>query len=308
MKIDHNQHDLISYGLLAAATFFWASAFVIGKDLLDAHSPFMIAALRFALASILWVPFLLWRSPHVFLDKTLWKLAVIPALFGVLIYNVAFFVGLDYSLASHAVLLVPGLGPAFTAILTAILLKNAVLKKQIIGIALSFCGIFMLVADGILINKDWFLVIIGNLILLTCVLCWSLYTLNIKSITEKFEIDILALTGLSTLIGTVGLIVIAAVFTTEPIAQLKAISLVGWGQLASIAFFSTNLAFLFWTIGIKRIGPVRSAIFLNLVPLWGVIMAMLYLNETLGLLGPIAIPCILGGVWLTQTKPKAASK
>lgn len=297
-------HDYVSYGLLIFATLFWASAFIVSKDVIANFPPLLAAAARFFIAAIVWIIFLIILEPRAFTMQA-WKLAFLPACLGMFIYNIAFFIGLDYSLASHSVIIVPGLGPAITAIFSFLILKERITQRQILGISISFIGLLVLLGDGLAIGDDWHKVILGDIILFICPIVWSLYTLRLKFILGK-EVSPLAITGLATIIGALGLGLLSLFMVSDIAQTLQKLDGTSWLQLGYLGLFGTNLAFLFWTIAVKQIGSVRSVVFLNLVPFWGIILALIFLSEPISLLTPLSLVLILMGVWFTQ-KPKLVS-
>jgi hypothetical protein len=65
---------------------------------------------------------------------------------------------------------------------------------------------------------------------------------------------------------------------------LASASAVAWLALAYLTFATTLLAFFWWNIGIQRVGAGKTAIFSNLVPVFGVLLAWVVLGETLGMI------------------------
>ncbi|MFK7867464.1 MAG: DMT family transporter [Alphaproteobacteria bacterium] len=302
-----SNHDGFSYVLLCFATCFWASVFVVGKDVLGALSPLAASSIRFLIAATIFTFILGIAFPKAFTLRNL-KYSIIPAITGVFAYNMAFFYGLDYSYASHAVIIIPGMGPAVTAILSFLLLKERLEKKRILGIIVAFTGLVVLEAGSLDFDKNWQTILIGDAIYLSCTVMWSLYTLYLKKIMQQEDLNPMEITGVSTILGTIILAGTSFMLAPTIIDELRAINVTSWMKLLFIGVVGTNLPFLFWTIAVKKIGAIRASIFLNMVPLWGVVMAYFYLSEPMTIFMPLSLVIILCGVWLTQRSGKPLFK
>ena len=77
-----------------------------------------------------------------------------------------------------------------------------------------------------------------------------------------------------------------------------------WGELAYLVVANTLLAYLWWNMGIQRVGAGRTAVFSNLIPPFGVLIAWLVLGESLTLLQLLGGGLCLVGVWFCQRLPR----
>ena len=81
-------------------------------------------------------------------------------------------------------------------------------------------------------------------------------------------------------------------------------SAVAWLALAYLTFATTLLAFFWWNVGIQRVGAGKTAIFSNLVPVFGVLLAWVVLGETLNMIQLAGAGLAVAGVWVCQAAPK----
>jgi drug/metabolite transporter (DMT)-like permease len=109
-------------------------------------------------------------------------------------------------------------------------------------------------------------------------------------------------------IGIGGLLLVPMALPERPWVALRTTTLAAWGGLAYLVVANTLLAYLWWNRGIQQVGAGRTAIFSNLVPPFGVLIAGVVLGERL------AVPQLLGGVlclvgvWVCQRPASPAGK
>ncbi len=83
----------------------------------------------------------------------------------------------------------------------------------------------------------------------------------------------------------------------------------GWLIVLFIAIFPSFLSQIFFMRGVELIGPARAGIFINLVPIFGAILAVLILSEPFHLYHALALGLVFTGIWLSERRkaPEAAS-
>ena len=74
----------------------------------------------------------------------------------------------------------------------------------------------------------------------------------------------------------------------------------GWAIAAWVALFPSCLAQLFFLRGVDLIGPGAAGIYINLVPVFASILAVLLLGERFALYHAAALALVLGGLWMAQ--------
>jgi len=181
------------------------------------------------------------------------------------------------------------LNPIVTALILAALFGERLGMRRWIGIVIAFIGASIVITRGDVsgalhdlsqsIGK-------GELFMLCAVCAWAAYTIIGKQ----------ALKGLSPIAATTyaslwGLLLLVCGATTE-LAQFDASHLT-WQVLAALAYlgaFGTVIGFVWYYEGVKTIGPARTAVFNNLVPVFGITLGAVLLNE------PILLSMVVGGV------------
>jgi drug/metabolite transporter (DMT)-like permease len=79
-----------------------------------------------------------------------------------------------------------------------------------------------------------------------------------------------------------------------------------WTALAFLGVFGTGVAFVWFYEGVRRLGTARTAVFVNLVPVFAIAFGVLLLGETLEPSMVVGGLVVVGGVWLINRNPPAA--
>ena len=259
------------YAALILSTFFWGANFNLGKFVVHSTDPLSAAAWRFLLAGLAMTLYMLlaegvnWQG----LRRNLLALAAMAAV-GILGFNIAFFFGLQTTSSVNGALIMT-LNPTITVILTTLIIGEAVSWKQVLGLALSFCGVITVVTGGnpaALLQHFHFA--IGDALILIGNLCWAAYSV----IGKKWVRDLSSIqTTTSTML--IGALVMIAIALSTHGGSLPLPSAQSFGAIAIMAIFGTVLAYLWWNNGIRTIGPARTAVFFDLVPIFTMLIAIM---------------------------------
>ncbi|MBE0618464.1 MAG: EamA family transporter [Proteobacteria bacterium] len=284
------------YLKLVLTAVFWGGTFVAGRVLSQEVPPFSAALLRFLTASGLLVPFLcLARGGLPRLTRRQAAAVSLLGLTGVFAYNAFFFAGLKTVPASRASLIIAN-NPVFIALFSSLAFRERLRASQVAGIALSVCGALVVIARGdpaALLSGG---VHRGDLYILGCVASWVAYSLIGK----------IALTDLPPLVAVTYACLIGAVFLAVP-AGLEGVhhlalqlSPAAWVCILYLGGLGTALGFIWYYQGIRAVGPSRAGVFINFVPVSGVLLAYLLLGETLDGSLWAGAALVIGGTWLTN--------
>lgn len=281
------------YGLLALAAVLWGVQPMFVKLAVRELTPVTLTSFRYLLISGTLFGLLLWRKKL----NRLPSLRVLPLLFcmgltGVTINNVAQFTGLQYSTVTNATL-IASTTPAMTAILAVLFLRERLLGVQWIGLLLSLFGTLYLVSHGSLDILNRISLNFGDMLFFLCQLCWAAYCL--MSVRVLRELSVLETVAWSGLFGTL-LTVLYGLYAGE--LRYAPISTACMGYLLYIIWGGGVCAMIFWNLGVKAVGASQSAIFLNLMPLIGIVCGILFLGENFRFQESFGAVAILSGVYL----------
>jgi drug/metabolite transporter (DMT)-like permease len=257
------------YLMLILTTLFWGANFNLGKYVLDTVEPMNAGAWRFMMAAAIMVVVVLVR------EKPDWQgirqnlpALVAMALIGIFGFNLAFFFGLRTTSSINGSLIMT-LNPSITVILASIVMNEAIRPRQVLGLALSMVGVVVVVTGGSWQSLTHLSFASGDLLILIGNLCWAIYSVIGKRAVKN--LSSLQTTAVTMLIGAVAINAMALTMHNGSLPVPPSSSLLVLGVMA---VFGTVLGYLFWNKGIGAIGPARTAVFFDLVPIFTMLIAI----------------------------------
>lgn len=293
---------IFTYLTLTLTMLLWGGTFISGRMLAASVAPASAAFLRFAIASAALL--LMTRLMAGGLQRPRrrhWLPLVLLGATGVFSYNVCFFIGLKHIGAGRAALFV-ACTPLVITLLSLLFYRERLPLLGFAGILLSLTGAVFVIGNGhpaALIQGSFG---IGELALLGCVLSWSAYTLIGRSVLTT--LSPLASVCYSSFIGALLLLVPA--LDAGLISTLPILSLTDWFNLSYLGIGGTALGFSLYYQGIQKIGATRAGVFINLVPLFALLLSWLLLAESVRLPVLAGGLLVLAGVSLTNAAGRRA--
>lgn len=284
------------YLRLLAAVACWGGTFTAGRYLAPYMGPYEAAFLRFFLASVC----LVWLT--VKLDGSLprlkpkqWLPVLVLGLTGVFAYNALFFTGLKTVHAGRAAVIV-ATNPILTTLVAAVWFKEVLTPVKLLGVALSVAGATTVISHGdpmALISQG---LSHGDLAICGCVLVWSAYSLVGKVAMEGLS-PVAAVTY-SSLVGT-ALLALPA-FGQGLLGHIGGYALEAWLAVAYLGILGTVAGFTWFYMGVKALGPGRASVFINFVPIFGVLVAWAVLGEAPDATLLLGVALVCCGVYLVN--------
>jgi len=291
----------LAYTLLVCTSLIWSVNFIIGKfAYLFEVPPLTLNFLRWTLVWVLLFPF---TYKEIFSNIKLIKKNIIYltvlAVTSVSAFNSLVYLALNYTQAIDTILMI-SIIPVFVLFLSSILGVEKFNLFQLLGLIVSFIGVLVIFSNADLdkilnlnFNK-------GNAWMLLAVFCWALYS----SLLKKKKLSFSTL-GLVEILASIGLIFLIPQFIGEQmygkeIKFNKAFFLI----LSFVTLFASIGAYYSWNKAIELIGPNRASIFLHLMPVFGVILAIVLLKEKFQLYHSIGAGFIVSGIYLSNRKNK----
>jgi len=285
MKLNRGRIALILTAII------WGSALVVTKSLLQEIGPFTAAVLRFFIAWVILAPFAFRQGYRL-------SLAVRPTfllfgLTGIALYIAMTNVGLVYTAASSAALVQAAI-PAVTTLLSVLLLKEHVSRRQLLGIGLSIAG--LLLVTGLNMNQTGSAPLVGNLFIFGGVLAWAVYTVQGKKLVSTFPWLVITTASISA--GMLFLLPFAiGELLLQGMPHLRADGLV---QLLYLGAASSALGYALWNYGLRFLDASEAAPYINLIPVVGLLLSVILLHEPLSLIQAAGGALTLFGVWLSN--------
>jgi len=290
----------IAYLCLTAAAFVYASNAVVGRVVMPLVPPFLLSALRGLLGLTVLLPLTYYSGGLKVNRRDLPRLALL-GLLGISIAYITLALGLRGTTATNASIIM-AIGPAVTNILLAVGWKILPSKAQVGGVVLAFAGLLVVFTGGTAAGFLGFSLNPADALIIANVVSVSTFSILAQDIMERYRP--LLVTFYATLFGTLFLIPGAAV---ELVLQGVSLQWWGWLMLVYLGIVVSGLGVFFNFMGIHRIGSGPAAIFLNLNPVFAMIMAAIFLNEAVTWAHIGGMLLVFGGVfivlWANRNQP-----
>jgi drug/metabolite transporter (DMT)-like permease len=287
--------NLIIAVLLILVSFVWAGSFIVVDIVTKEMDPIDLGFLRFLVATPLMILIAVVRKKPLLLPKKELPWLVVLGLTGVTLLYLFQFLGIHYTNAPTASVLI-NTNVIFIAILSGLFLHETLTRKRVAGIVLSFIGVFVIMFSDISKQELTFdnLFFIGGILMLLSALCWALYSFVGKRLLKTY--DEFVITTYAFGFGTLFYIPFV-VLHLSPILQQT--SLNGWLAVLYLALTCSIFGYLGWYYALKHIDASKAAVFLNFIPLFTILMSF-FLGTSLTLFFLLGAALIIYGVYLTQ--------
>jgi len=174
-------------------------------------------------------------------------------------------------------------------------LKARVTLLQLVGVALTLIGVAAIASKGDPARLAALTFNLGDLLMILACAGYALYTIVLKRRPALPPLVIFAAFAWFALFSALPLAAVeyAAGKTMWPTAK-------GWALIGFVAFFPSFFAQILFMRGVDLVGPERSGLFVNLVPVFASILAVVLLGEDFHLYHALALALVLGGIWLAE--------
>jgi O-acetylserine/cysteine efflux transporter len=217
---------------------------------------------------------------------------ILLGLIGHFCYQMGFASGVAATSVSNAALII-GTTPVVIAVMSAALGRERIGRLHWIGAAVSLVGVYFVVG----IRSSFAgATLHGDLLMMLSVGCWSIYTLGATRLIARHSP--LFVTGMTMLAGSVPYVIVAL---PQLIAlDWAAVSLWSWSALVLSSLLALCVCYLIWYAAVQSIGPSRTAMFSNLVPVVAMAVAVVWLREPATTAKIAGATAIVSGVFLTR--------
>ena len=264
----------------------WGLSWTNAKILSDYGPSSVLAFWRFFFSSITMIPVLLITGNDFRVTRQGIKYILTGAVF-ISLYNIFFFMGTDKGSASVGGIIVPTFNPIITFIISVLLMKQVVYRKDIIGLILGFAG-------GVIVLQAWRLsleqmIANGNLFFLCASVSWGI--MSIISGRSHAHVSTLSF---SFWVYTISTLIYLGATWNKDILLIFTYDWIFWVNM----FFLSAGAMVFGTtvyfFGTARLGPEKASAFIFTVPVTALFFSVLLIGERLEVI------TMIGGI-LTMT-------
>lgn len=293
------------YFLLALCVLFWSGNFVLGRYVKSNIDPIEMAFFR-------WFFVLVFISPtFFFLDlKKIYKIVKenfliisILSFLGITLFNTIVYSALQTTTATNA-LLINSTTPLIILGLSYFILKRNITLIQLFGIILSTFGVVFLVLKAQLNTIFTLDFHMGDFWIIISSFTWALY-----SVLIKFKPKELNFIELFVCFVVLGFIFLLPLYLYQGFSFSHEIILVkeNWHFFVYISVFTSIICYYLWHYGIDEIGAEKTGQFTHLMPIFGSILAFIFLGEVLEYYHIIGAIFIAIGIYLSLFLSKKIS-
>ena len=289
----------LAYTLLVLASLCWSGNFIVGKfATLFEIPPLTLNTFRWISVWLILIPFTYKEifNNLAYIKKNFFVISFMGVI-TISTFNSVVYFALNYTQVINAVLVL-AIIPAVTIVLSSLMKIEKTNVFQIFGLILSVIGVGSIISNGdiqriasLSFNK-------GDLWMLVCVFTWALYSTLLKK--HKFKFSQFSLIQLMVSVGI--LFLIPQYFYEQSIGLYVNFNKAFFLILFYVVVFPAIAAYYCWQKGIEIIGPNRATMFIQLMPLFSAVMAIIIFKEKFELYHFAGAAFIVSGIYLSNKK------
>jgi drug/metabolite transporter (DMT)-like permease len=294
-----DRNTLLIHASLLLVVAMWGSNFIAMKYLLRSITPVELMLLRFMLGSLIFGIVLLVSGGGLpsFTRREWAQLALIGTL-GISINISAVAIGTHLIPAGLASLIATS-NPVFTAILSRAILKESLTRQKILGILIAFGGFLIVLLWGGPNASFDLNNVLGVLIIMLGPIAWALYTILSKPFLRRCPPTQFA--GVVTIVGSLPALPLL-LYDHRIFGDMTRFNPTQWLAALMSTGFALVLAYTLWYRGLRVLQPTQVAVYIYMVPVFGVLGSWLLLGEPITVFLLIGGATILSGVMLTNRR------
>ena len=285
------------YIFLVLAVLFWSGNFITGRYISTSIEPMQLSFYRWFFVLVLLLPYIFINYKDLILGfKKDSLLLIVFGAFGIAGFNTFLYYGLQTTSATNA-LLINSSTPIFIILISSIIFRIAITKIQILGVLLSTLGVLYLILKGNINHILELNFTPGDLWILLAALDWAIY-----SVLLKFKPKDLSSFSFLTITSFIGVMILYIAFILQGYS-LEFSFLSNKEVLYSLIYiviFPSILSFYFWNMATIEIGANKAGQSAHLMPIFGAILAYIFLDEVLEFYHMVGIVLIAIGIYLTM--------
>lgn len=282
------------YILLIICVAFWSGNFVIGRFIRLELDPIELAFFRWFGVLIIFLPQIIKYKKQILVTlKKHFFYMVFVSFLGISCFNTFLYIGLKNTTATNALLINSSI-PILIIIFSFFILKTQISKLQILGVVISMIGVIYLALNGNFSNLINLTFNKGDIWVVISSITWGLYSTLIK-LKPK---DIKAFLPTSVFLGTL-MLSIVFFYKGFSISDIIHVSLNAKLAICYTIFFASIASFYLWHEGIATIGAEKTGQFTHLMPVFGIFLAYIFLNEKLYMYQIFGFLLIGFGIWIS---------
>ncbi len=280
--------------LLGISSLLWGGNFVVGRAAASSIPPIALSFYRWLTALVVLAamagPATL-RAVPVLRRHIGWLL--LSSFTGVLLFHTLVYTGLHTTTAINASLIV-ATSPVIIPIVVYLIDREHITAREGVGIVATMAGVVVVLTRGDLGALSGLRFAAGDLMILGAVTAWAVYSVWLRRRPPVPPLVVV------TSVAAVGTLMILPFYVWEA----AAVGGFAWNvpNLATILYvgiFASVIAYITWNQGVVEIGPTKAGPYLNLMPLFAAILAVVFLGESIHLYHIVGAVFIGAGLWIS---------
>lgn len=291
-----------AYIYLVITTLLWGGNAVVGKLAVGHISPLTLNFSRWLVAVVVITAI---SIPQIRKDWPLlrqsWPLLLALGAIGYTGFNAFLYSALQYTSAVNGAIEQGGI-PVLIFIINFVFFRIKVTPIQIAGFMISFLGVALTASHGDLASLLTLTLNYGDALMMLAVLAYAIYTVGLRWRPQIHWKSMMAASALGGAIAGFPM-----VFWEMATSTFIFPDHVGWAAIAFTGLLPSLVSQILYIKGVETIGANRAGLFVNLVPVFGTLLSLLVLRESLQMFHVIALVLVLGGIAIAERgKPQTA--
>ncbi|QSZ41758.1 EamA family transporter [Sulfurimonas aquatica] len=285
-----------TYFLITLCVLFWSVNFIIGRYIKDDVTPLELAFFRWLFVFLIISPILIKRRKNILNSlKQNFKILAILSILGITAFNTLLYFGLTTTTSTNA-LIINSTVPILVLLMSFFILKQKINSYQTIGIILSTLGVIFLILRADVSNIFSLKFNQGDILIIISSTAWALYSVLIKYKPK----DLNDYEYFATIVA-MGLLVLSPFYLYQGYSIEKELEVLknNYPIFLYVSIFPSIASYYFWHYGIEKIGASKTAQFTHLMPIFGIILASIFLGETLETYHLLGAMLIAFGIYLS---------
>ena len=281
------------YILLTLAVFFWAGNFIVGRAVRADIPPIGLAFWRWFVASVLVAIMARRYLPADFSEiRRHWLVVLLLAIAGISSFNTLVYIGLQYTIAVNA-LLMQSLMPVLIVGLSFLLFRERIYAVQAIGVLTSLVGALTIIGRGSLEALLSLSVNRGDILVFLAVAGYAGYSIGLRKRPAVHPLSFVAVTFI------VGDLLLLPLYVWESMGgRTVHLDPPTFMAVSYVAIFPSIVSYLCFNRGVELVGANRAGMFIHLIPVFGSVMAIVFLGESLQWFHLAGILLIASGIYM----------
>ena len=286
------------YILLVLAVFFWAGNFIVGRAVRADVPPIALAFWRWFVASLVVIA-LAWRHLPADLENLRrgWLSVVLLSIAGITMFNTLVYIGLQYTIAVNA-LLMQSLMPVLIVGLSYVFFRERIGIIQAFGVVVSLAGALVIIGRG---SADVLLSLSmnrGDVLVFLAVVGYAGYSIGLRKRPAVHPFSFVAATFVVGDLFLLPLYIWESMVTGRTLhLDAPAIMAIGY-----VSIFPSIVSYLCFNRGVELVGANRAGMFIHLLPVFGSVMAIIFLGESLQWFHAGGILLIAAGIFMATRR------